>query len=75
MIVRLLKEESIDFTEPKGGIFLMIDLSHYLEKHLEATEKSIKISLFYDYRVNVFEGLQFEAIKPGTFRLCYLIPE
>lgn len=53
----------------------MIDLSKYLEMHPETTEKSMKQTLFYEYRVNVFEGLSFEAIKPGTFRLCYLIPE
>lgn len=30
LIKSLLKKENIDFIEPKGGIFLMIDLSGYL---------------------------------------------
>lgn len=30
LIKSLLKKEDIDFIEPKGGIFLMIDLSRYL---------------------------------------------
>lgn len=52
-----MKKEGVEhFLEPKGGIFMMLDFSKYLEEHPEETEDSLWIKLFYDYRVFIVRG-------------------
>lgn len=70
--ISLLDENHIKYIEPEGGCFLILDLRDVL-KEKGLNEEELWKHLFYDYKVNISQGIGYYFKEEGYYRMCHIV--
>lgn len=70
-----LQAMGVPTMKAQGGMFLMADLSAYLETQEFAAEQKLWETIYNDMHISISPGEVFGTDKPGWFRICYAFPQ
>lgn len=73
-MVDMLRKYHIKATPGQAGIFMMVDMRHYMKSDSAEAEIDLWRRLYNDFKINVSPGALFEAEAYGIFRVCYALP-
>lgn len=68
-----LQEADIPYMEAKGGVFVFVNLSEYLDNDSFEAEKALSDKIFNDCKINLSPGALFHCPQPGWFRITYTL--
>lgn len=72
---RGLAEMGIPMMKAQAGIFVMADLSEYMEKQEFSAEQVLWDKIYNELMLNISPGGLFGCERPGWFRACYAFDE
>jgi len=70
-VVVALKLLDVPFIPSRGGIFVWIDLSSYLDADSDEAETALWMNIYKQTGVLLTPGLEFKHSKKGLFRMVY----
>ena len=70
-VVAALKLLDVPFIPSRGGIFVWIDLSSYLDADSDEAETALWMNIYKQTGVLLTPGLEFKHSKKGLFRMVY----
>ena len=70
-VVTALKSLDVPFVPSRGGIFVWIDLSRYLDADSDEAEIALWMNIYKQTGILLTPGKEFKHIKKGLFRMVY----
>lgn len=72
-VVDMLAKYDIKADKGQAGIFILVDMSPYMEGNSMEAEMKLWRTMYEEYKLNILPGYLFQA-KPGMFRICFAHP-